>query len=86
MELPQRKANRLPDFDYSSPGAYFITMCTKDRKCLFWESVGASIARPQMPPLSRHGIIVDAAIRNIPNHYPEISLDHYVVMPNHVHL
>ena len=39
-----------------------------------------------MSPLSRHGIIVDAAIRNIPNHYPEISLDHYVVMPNHVHL
>ena len=34
MELPQRKPNRLPCFDYSTPGAYFITICTKERKCI----------------------------------------------------
>ena len=33
MELPKRKPIRLPDYDYSTPGAYFVTICTKDRKC-----------------------------------------------------
>lgn len=86
MELPQRKPNRLPCFDYSIPGAYFITICTKERKCVFWDNVGASIARPQKPTLSWCGRIVDAAIRSIPTHYPAITMDHYVVMPNHIHL
>ena len=86
MELHQRKPNRLPYFDYSAPGAYFITICTKDRKSIFWEGVGASIARPQKPVLTSWGRIVDAAINKIPSHYPAISLDHYVVMPNHIHL
>ena len=50
MDLPKRKPNRLPHFDYSTPGAYFVTICTKDRKCIFWESVGASIAvRKNLP-------------------------------------
>lgn len=86
MDLPKRKTSRLPAYDYSTPGAYFITFCTKDHKCLFWETVGASIARPSAPPLSRYGAIVDTAIRNLPDYYPSISVDHYVVMPNHVHL
>lgn len=86
MELHQRKPNRLPNFDYSTPGAYFITICTKDHKCLFWENVGASIARPQKPKLSDWGNIVAVAIRKIPTCYPAVSVDHYVVMPNHIHL
>ena len=36
-ELPKRKDNRLKNYDYSRAGAYFITICTKDRKCLFWD-------------------------------------------------
>jgi REP element-mobilizing transposase RayT len=83
MDLPKRKPNRLPNFDYRTPGAYFITICTKDRKCLLWDTVGASIARPQ---LSKYGLVVQKAICDISNHYPAISIDHYVVMPNHVHL
>ena len=47
MELPKRKPNRLKDFDYSQPNAYFITICTKNKEMLFWENVGASIARPE---------------------------------------
>ena len=83
MDLPKRKSNRLSHFDYRSPGAYFLTICTKDRKCLLWDTVGASIARPQ---LTGYGQVVQNAIREIPKHYPAISLDHYVVMPNHIHL
>lgn len=40
MKLPQRKPTRLDGFDYSAPGAYFVTICTKDKKCLLGEIVG----------------------------------------------
>ena len=86
MELPKRKGNRLQDYDYSSPGAYFITICTKDRKNLLWRDVGASISSPEDVALSDAGKIVDKAIKNIPVRYPAISVDRYVIMPNHVHL
>lgn len=86
MDLPRRKPNRIPEYDYSLPGAYFVTICTKDRRNLFWENVGASIARPQDVRLSPYGRIVNEAILNIPNHYPAVSVDHYTVMPNHIHL
>ena len=86
MALPKRKANRLPLYDYSSPGAYFITICVKEKRCLLGHIVGASIARPPTVSLSYYGAIVDSAIRELPLHYPAISLDHYVVMPNHIHL
>ena len=44
---PQRKKNRLDNYDYSSCGAYFITVCTLERRNYFWENVGATIGRPQ---------------------------------------
>ena len=34
MDLPKRKPIRLPEYDYSSPGAYFVTVCTHDRRCI----------------------------------------------------
>lgn len=83
---PRRIPNRLKSFDYSAPGAYFITICTDNRRNLFWENVGASIARPQAVVLSETGKIVDSAIRGIPVHYPAVSVDRYVIMPNHIHL
>ena len=62
MELPKRKPNRLADYDYSQPNAYFITICTKNKEQLFWEKVGASIARPEQINLSAYGKIVEEAI------------------------
>lgn len=84
MQLPERKANRLKNYDYNTPGAYFITVCTKDRKNLFWENVGATIGRPF--ELSEYGKIADTAIKNIPIKYSLISVDKYIIMPNHIHL
>ena len=84
--LPRRKPNRLKNYDYSRPNAYFITFCTDGRRNLLWNDVGASIARPQDVPLSSYGRIVDQAINDIPKHYPMITVDQYAVMPNHVHL
>ena len=83
--MESRKQNRLDSFDYSSNAAYFITICTKNRRNLFWNAVGASIARPP-ERLSSYGRTVDDAIRVIPIHYPTVVLEKYVVMPNHVHL
>ena len=83
--LPKRKRNRLECYDYSTPGAYFITICTKDRKNRFWTNVGASIARPQDVVLSPYGKIVDECIQCISTIYPALRVEYYVIMPNHIH-
>lgn len=86
MVLPQRKRNRLELFDYSRPGAFFITICAKDKKCIFWK-VGASIARPQSEmPLSEYGRVVNEKIHEISLRYSYIEVANYTIMPNHVHL
>ena len=86
MELPKRKPNRLKEFDYSQPSAYFVTICTQNKKKILWKNVGASIARPEELQLSSFGVVVKEAILNIPDIYPMISVDNYVIMPNHIHL
>lgn len=85
-QLPKRKTIRLPDYDYSLPGAYFITVCTKDRKALFWANVGADIIRPNDINLSLIGEIVDSAIKNIHVFYPHIDIVKYCIMPDHIHM
>lgn len=90
--LPIRKQNRLKNYDYSANGAYFITICTKNRKNLFWDKnllvfVGEdSILPPENIRLSAYGKIANQAIKAIPEHYPHIELLQYVVMPNHIHM
>ncbi len=86
MELPTRKQIRLKKYDYSTPNAYFITICTVARKNLFWMDEEAIIDRPKNVPLTNIGIIAQRSIEDIPKHYPAISVDHYVIMPNHIHL
>ena len=86
MDKPQRKPNRLPDYDYSNNGMYFITICTQNKEHIFGKIVGASIARPPEIHLSAHGKIVKTAIENIHTHYPTVSVEKYVIMPNHIHL
>lgn len=86
LEFRDRKNIRLREYDYSSAGVYFITVCTKDRKALFWNNVGATNGRPQEYELSKYGKIVDDVILQIPQHYPNIRIDNYVVMPDHIHL
>ena len=81
--FPKRKQIRLSDYDYSQNGYYFITICTKERKTLFWDDVGADIIRPN---LSSYGKIVKTAIKAIPKHYLNVSVDKYVIMPDHIHL
>ena len=86
MELPKRKQNRLTEYDYSTPNAYFITICTKNRKNLFWMDVGAIIDRPNNVPLTNLGMIARQTIEDISKYYPVVSVDHFVIMPDHLHL
>ena len=87
MELPKRKNIRLKDYNYSQTGAYFVTICVKDRKPILSDvAVGASIARPNENHLTEYGKIVETAIKDIQNHYSVVSVDNYVIMPDHIHL
>ncbi|MBQ9044685.1 MAG: transposase [Oscillospiraceae bacterium] len=81
---PNRKSNRLEEYDYASNGAYFITICTRDHRHLLSRVDGTEDAANVL--LSEWGQVVDAAIREIPTHYENVTVDRYVVMPNHVHL
>ena len=84
MEYKTRKPLRLETFDYSAPGAYFITICTHNRQKTLSQIVGAIHESP-ITALTTRGKIVDAVIKNIPQH-TGVKVDRYVVMPNHIHL
>lgn len=89
-KLPNRKNVRLQEFNYSQNGAYFVTICTKDRQNIFWNNindfVGADIIRPKGVPLNPIGKVVEYAIEQISEHYECVSVEKYVIMPNHIHL
>jgi REP element-mobilizing transposase RayT len=85
MELPQRKANRLSYFSYSTQGAYFITICVKDKKNILGGIVGGgAFDAPQLCP-SEAGVVAERHILS-GNRIPGIRVDKYVVMPNHIHI
>jgi REP element-mobilizing transposase RayT len=74
-----RRSIRLRDFDYGAAGAYFVTLCTVDRACLFGTITGGEMC------LNTLGALVEAAWQDTPRLRPNIALDACVVMPNHLH-
>ena len=74
-----RHSVRLPDFDYARPGAYVVTVCTKDRRNLFGEVVNEGMR------LNEFGVVVQDRWTDLPQHFADVELDEFVVMPNHVH-
>lgn len=70
---------RLQTWDYSSDGSYFITICTKGRKHLFGKIINGKMQ------LNKHGQIVEQCWFNLIHHYPNLILDAFVIMPNHIH-
>ena len=85
-ELQKRKPNRRGNYDYSQGGCHFVTICTGDRHELLWEQTPAAGTRNARPLLSEIGDVVCEAIENIPLIYESVTVDTYVIMPNHVHL
>jgi REP element-mobilizing transposase RayT len=74
-----RRSIRLKGYDYSQAGAYFITICTQDRACLFGKVVNGEMR------LNDAGRMVLAEWNMLPERFPHVVLDAFVVMPNHVH-
>ncbi len=74
-----RRSIRLKGYDYTQPGAYYITLCTKARQCLFGDVVKGEMR------LNSLGYIAFTCWQAIPNHFPHVELDAFVVMPNHLH-
>ena len=76
MDYPKRKSPRIPGYDYSNENYYFITICTHDKQCIF-----GSVNKQ-----NNFGRIAKNHIIQLSNHYDGVYVDHYVVMPNHVHM
>jgi putative transposase len=75
----QRQSIRLKEYDYTQPGAYFVTSVTRQRACLFGDIHNGTMV------LNAFGQIADECWRAIPEHFPAVELGAYVIMPNHVH-
>jgi REP element-mobilizing transposase RayT len=74
-----RRSVRLKHYDYSSNGAYFVTVCTNHRECLLGEIIDSKIV------VNLAGKMVEDCWHDLPNYYKNIELDYFVIMPNHIH-
>ena len=77
--MHNRRSIRLKEYDYTQPGAYFVTVCTWRRENLFGEVVDRDVR------LNEKGHIVVECWNGIPEHFPGVELDAFVLMPNHIH-
>lgn len=78
-EIHHRRTIRLKEYDYSLAGAYFVTVCVWNRECLFGEVVDGEMR------LNESGIIIQDIWNTTPNHFVNIELDEFMIMPNHCH-
>jgi len=74
-----RKKNRLPEYDYSQNGYYFVTICTKDKRKSFGKAIGGKVE------LNKIGTLAENYWKEIPKHFPFAEIDEYIIMPNHIH-
>ena len=79
MNHPTRKLHRLQTWDYSAPGYYFITICTKDKRCILSDIHNGQIR------LTRIGAIAEKCWLRMAEVVPHVTLDYYAIMPNHIH-
>ena len=77
--LHHRRSIRLPGYDYSQPGAYFITICVEDHQCLLSEVIGGAVH------LTPTGRIAQQEWERLSVRFAGIRLDAYIIMPNHIH-
>lgn len=78
-EIHNRQSIRLKGYDYSQPGLYYVTLCCSQRESLFGHiENGIAI-------LNDAGIVAQECWQNIPEHFPNVKLHAYIIMPNHIH-
>ena len=75
MNLPERKPTRIPNFDYTRQNYYFVTVCTHQKRCIFWTGIA----------LNEQGKIAEKCLQNIAGIYEGVRVDKFTVMPNHIH-
>ena len=83
-----RKWTRLPQFDYGTNGVYFITICTRQREKLLSSIVGRGLD-PSLQAeltLTPYGVIAEKDLLEIPEHFPDVQILNYVIMPDHLHI
>jgi len=78
-DIHHRRSIRLKGYDYSKAGAYFVSICTQNRQCVFGEIVDDRMV------LNGAGRMIQIVWNEIPWKYPGIETDEFVVMPNHIH-
>lgn len=85
-ELPKRKSIRIRGYDYSAPGAWFITICTANREKIFWSDCRGELCSPEKIPLSDTGIIVYNEVQKLGSIYEAVHVDKFCIMPDHIHM
>ena len=85
-ELKKRKTTRLVGADYNQNQAVFLTICTKERKCILSKIVGTGVPDGPQIELTRYGQIADKYINQLNDFYNDLSVESYVIMPNHIHI
>ena len=86
-ELPKRKHPRLDNYDYSSAGAYFVTICTQSRRRVLSRIVGRGLAPAETKAIeyTLFGEIAEKQLFLLEERYPYLVVDRFVIMPNHIH-
>ena len=84
-ELKKRKTPRLQNFDYNNTGVYFITICTQNKREVLSRIVGTGVLDCPHPELTKYGKIADKYINQLSEFYDHLSVESYVIMPNHIH-
>ena len=85
-ELKNRKTTRLKGADYNRNQAVFLTICTKERRCVLSRIVGTGVLDGPQIELTKYGQIADKYIRQLNDFYDDLSVESYVIMPNHIHI
>ena len=83
--MEDRKNPRLTNWDYSSNGAYFITVCTHRKQHVLGSIVGRGLA-PAETEMSEYGMMVESQLLDLENRFKGLKVDKYSIMPNHVHV
>jgi REP element-mobilizing transposase RayT len=85
-ERAGRKHIRLQNYNYNTPGVYFLTICVENRRCLLSRIKGEGILAEPEVELSPYGEIAEKYINQLNDFYQNLSVESYVIMPNHIHV
>lgn len=79
FDKPLKASLRLRGYDYSQAGYYYVTICTEECRCFFGDIIEGNVH------LNDSGKIVQAVWDDLPRRFPGVTLDEYIIMPNHMH-